>query len=626
VRPFLILLGEAAWLRSVASGTKVLEAVRALSDLAVRKRCTGPLMPSDIDPDMVPPVWRRAVYANQTLPIGSVDRDAYAVCVLEQLHRALRVWDVFADPSARWCDPRAQLLDGQEWEAVCGDILTGLGLTDPVDEHLRLKVAVLDAAWKQMTDRLTEAGDKATVRLVPANEGRTRLSVERLDALDIPESLVRLRERVAAMLPLVNLPDLLLEVHSWTGFLDAYTHVAGSGARIKDLPITLAALLIAEACNVGLTPVIDVNNEALTRDRLSHVDQNYLRADTHTAANAALIDAQARIPLAQAWGGGLVASVDGLRFVVSVRTINAGPSPKYFGYRKGLTWLNAINDQVAGIGAKVVPGTQRDSLHILDTLLNLDAGPKPDMIATDEASYSDMVFGLFSILGYRFSPRISDMGDARFWRATWPGDELSDYGALEAIARNKVNLGRIRTAWPDMLRVAGSLVTHQVRAYDLLRMLGRDGHPTPLGQAFAEYGRVAKTVHLLAMADPVDDTHRRAVNTQTTVQESRHKLGRTVFHGRRGQIYQAYREGQEDQLGALGLTINAVVLWNTTYENAAVEALREAGEEVRDEDVARLSPLVTAHLNVLGRYSFAAPHLEARLRPLRDPEETEPEP
>jgi len=39
-----------------------------------------------------------------------------------------------------------------------------------------------------------------------------------------------------------------------------------------------------------------------------------------------------------------------------------------------------------------------------------------------------------------------------------------------------------------MLRVAGSLVTSQVRAYDLLRMLGRDGHPTALGQAFAEYG------------------------------------------------------------------------------------------------------------------------------------------
>ena len=63
-----------------------------------------------------------------------------------------------------------------------------------------------------------------------------------------------------------------------------------------------------------------------------------------------------------------------------------------------------MNDQVAGIGQMVVAGTPRDSLHILDTLLNMDAGVRPEMVATDNASYSDMVFGLFSLLGYNFPP------------------------------------------------------------------------------------------------------------------------------------------------------------------------------------------------------------------------------
>jgi TnpA family transposase len=49
-------------------------------------------------------------------------------------------------------------------------------------------------------------------------------------------------------------------------------------------------------------------------------------------------------------------------------------------------------------------------------------------------------------------------------------------------------------------------LTSKVRAYDLIRMISRDGNPTPLGQAFAEYGRVDKTLHLLAMVDPVDET------------------------------------------------------------------------------------------------------------------------
>ena len=260
----------------------------------------------------------------------------------------------------------------------------------------------------------------------------------------------------------------------------------------------------------------------------------------------------------------------------------------------------------------------RDSLHILDALLNLDAGPKPDMVATDTASYSDIVFGLFRMLGYRFSPRIADLSDQRFWRAHLPGAPAGDYGLVNGLARNKVNLDKIRAHWPDMLRVAGSLITHRVRAYDLLRMLGRDGHPSALGQAFAEYGRIAKTLHLLALIDPVDEGYRRSVHRQLTVQESRHRLARKIFHGQRGELRQSYREGQEDQLGALGLVVNAVVLWNTRYIDAAVASLRAAGHELSDEDVARLSPLGHVHINMLGRYSFAA-GVGAGLRPLRDP-------
>ncbi|CAI7980594.1 DDE_Tnp_Tn3 domain-containing protein [Frankia sp. Hr75.2] len=64
-------------------------------------------------------------------------------------------------------------------------------------------------------------------------------------------------------------------------------------------------------------------------------------------------------------------------------------------------------------------------------------------------------------------------------------------------------------------------------------------------------------------------TFNRAVHTQFTFQESHHRLARKIFHGQRGELRQAYREGQEDQLGALGLVLNAVVLWNTRYLAAA---------------------------------------------------------
>ena len=64
-----------------------------------------------------------------------------------------------------------------------------------------------------------------------------------------------------------------------------------------------------------------------------------------------------------------------------------------------------------------------------------------------------------------------------------------------------------------------------------------------------------------------------------------------------------------------------MVLWNTIYLDAALAQLRAEGFEVRDEDVARLSPLGFEHINMLGRYASILPDAVARggLRPLRDP-------
>lgn len=52
---------------------------------------------------------------------------------------------------------------------------------------------------------------------------------------------------------------------------------------------------------------------------------------------------------------------------------------------------------------------------------------------------------------------------------------------------------------------------------------------------------------------------------------------------------------------------------------------REDGFDVREEDVARLSPLVRHHINMLGRYSFQLPELPGGLRPLRDPDAADKE-
>ena len=151
-------------------GERVLAAVRALPELARRRVTQKPLTGEEIDAELVTPTWKRAVYANTGLPAGAVDRDAYVVCVLEALHRALGQRDVYARPSHRWAGPRALLLEGDRWAAVREDVLAGLSLTDPAPTHLARQLITLDAAWKQTAARLGEAGDDARARVVARPE------------------------------------------------------------------------------------------------------------------------------------------------------------------------------------------------------------------------------------------------------------------------------------------------------------------------------------------------------------------------------------------------------------------------------------------------------------------------
>ena len=376
---------------------------------------------------------------------------------------------------------------------------------------------------------------------------------------------------------------------------------------------------MAEACNTGPEPLIRSDVPALKRDRLSWTGQNYIRDDTLTAANAMLVATQNRLALANLWGGGEVASADGIRFVVPVRTVHAGPNPKYYGVGRGVTWYNLISDQFSGLNDITVPGTLRDSLILLAVVLEQQTDLQPTQIMTDTGAYSDIVFGLFRLLGYRFCPRLADVGGTRFWRI----DPQADYGLLNTISAHNLSLQKIAPHWDDMLRLAGSLKLGKVPAAGIMRTLQVGDRPTRLAQAIAEFGRIDKTLHTLTYID--DEAKRRGTLTQLNRGEGRHSVARAVFHGKRGELRQHYREGQEDQLGALGLVLNMIVLWNTIYIEAALNQLRTEGFFVTDGDVARLSPLLYEHINMLGRYSFSVPEAVAKgkLRPLRDPSDND---
>jgi TnpA family transposase len=228
----------------------------------------------------------------------------------------------------------------------------------------------------------------------------------------------------------------------------------------------------------------------------------------------------------------------------------SGRSPQHVNDAPG----DAVGEQFTGLNAIPVPGTLRDSLVLLAVVLEQQTELKPTWIMSDTGAYSDVVFGPFRLISHRFCPRIADIGGTRFWRR----DRQADYGKLNGVSQHQLKLQRIAPHWDDMLRLAGSLLQERVPATGIMRTLQVGDNPTRLAQTIAEFGRIDKTLHSLRYID--DKDMRRGTLTQLNRGEGRYSVARVVFSGKRGELRQRCREGQEDQLGALGLVVNMIVL------------------------------------------------------------------
>jgi len=139
-------------------------------------------------------------------------------------------------------------------------VLTALGLPADPDRKLEELAEEVDQAYRQVADGL---GANTAVRIAGG-----RIELEKLGPEPEPAGTLAVREAVAAMLPRIDYPELILEVNARTGMFDAFTHITGSDARPEDLDISLAAVLLAESCNIGWTPVVKPGTKALTRGRL----------------------------------------------------------------------------------------------------------------------------------------------------------------------------------------------------------------------------------------------------------------------------------------------------------------------------------------------------------------------
>ena len=411
------------------------------------------------------------------------------------------------------------------------------------------------------------------------------------------------------LLPHVKITELLEEVDRWTGFTRHFTHLK-TRDQAKDKSLLLSVIL-ADGINIGLTKMAE-SCPGTTYAKLSWLQAWHVRDETYSAALAELVNAQFRHPFAANWGRSSTSSSDGQRFRVGGRAESTGHiNPKY-GAEPGRLFYTHISDQYAPFHTKVINVGIRDSTYVLDGLLYHESDLRIDEHYTDTAGFTDHVFALMHLLGFRFAPRIRDLADTKLYT---PKRDVR-YDALKPMIGAALNLKQIRTHWNDILRLAASIKQGTVTASLMLRKLGSYPRQNGLALALRELGRIERTLFILDWLQSAELRHR--VQARLNKGEARNALARAVFFYRLGEIRDRSFEQQRYRASGLNLLTAAIVLWNTVYLQRAVDTLRK--QEPLDEALlSYLSPLGWEHINLIGDYvwrSRSIPPL-GRFRPLR---------
>lgn len=539
--------------------------------------------------------WQKHVYDDD----GSINRHYYEMAALTELRNHIRSGDVSVQGSKQHKDFEEYLIPKEEWLET--DLHHNrLAVSSSAEEYLNERMDSLRKRLQAMSENVDE------LEGVSIEKGKFR--IDRLEK-DTPEDAKAFSSSLYSMLPRIKLTDLLMEVASWTGFDEQFIHASSSRPPKGEEKSILLAALMAMGTNIGLTKMADAT-PGINYHQMAHASQWRLYDDAMNKAQATLVNFHHQLALSTYWGDGSTSSSDGMRVQVGVSSLHAESNPHY-GSGKGATIYRFTSDQFSSYFTKVINTNARDAVHVIDGLLHHESELNIEEHYTDTAGYTDQVFGLSHLLGFRFAPRLRDLSDTRLYVIDKPGE----FPTIEKLLRGRINTKVILENYDDVLRLAHSIREGKVSGSLIMGKLRSYSRQNRLATALREMGRIEKTIFILDYIS--NEAIRRRIQRGLNKGEAMNALARALFFGKRGELRERALQDQLQRASALNILINAISVWNTVYLTEATKVMSEKGI-LQDQMIKHISPLGWEHINFLGEYNFDIKRMTGlnSLRPL----------
>lgn len=565
-------------LRSAPVAEDILKAVGILIDLYEGKIKR---LPEKLPSGFIRKRWEELVFTE-----NGTDRKFYELCIFSELKNHLRSGDLWVQGSRQYKDFEDYLIPTDRFTEMRDQNQVPLDVALNVEEFLSERMELLSNKI-QIVCKLIESNELPDSSII-----NDRIKIKPLENT-VPEEAEVVGKKIYNLLPLIKITDLLKEVDHWTGFTDKFIHLK-SGNKVDDKNLLLTVIL-SDAINLGLRKMSEAS-PGTSYAKLSWLQAWHIRDETYSSALAEIINTQSAHPFSSYWGEGKTSSSDGQRFATGSYAQRTGNiNPKY-GSNPGVQFYTHISDQYAPFHTKVINVGVRDATYVLDGLLYHESDLQIEEHYTDTSGFTDHVFALMQLLGFKFAPRIRDLNDKKLFIP----ESSTGYSALSEHIGGTINSKKIIQNWDEILRLAASIKNGTVTASLIVKKIGSYPRQNGLAVALRELGKIERTLFMLDWY--MSPELRRRVTAGLNKGEARNALARAVYFNRFGEVRERSFENQRYKASGLNLVTAAIVSWNTVYIEKAVEHLKEQGEEINEELLQNLSPLGWEHIHLTGDY------------------------
>ncbi len=361
---------------------------------------------------------------------------------------------------------------------------------------------------------------------------------------------------------IIPLLEVLTVVEQVCGFTSVFNHHGINYVPKRPEQKLFFAAILGFGCNIGIRK-FSFMSKGIRTSSLETTALHYFTPEALIQANDKLLSFSNSLPLTSHFRKEedfVHTSSDGQKFDVSVASLVASPSFKYFGNGRGVTLYSFLDESGQLFYSTVFSAAEPESHYVLDGLTHNEV-VMPNAHSTDTHGFSEPVFAVTGLLGIEFRPRFARFHHQQLYSI----DVVRTYKeqGLKIVPDIKINLEHLENNWDDILRLVCTIKLGYSKASTLFRRLNSYSKQHPLYKALKDLGRLYKTAYIYQYMD--DELIRKTVSGSLSKIESSNNFSKAITIGNNQELIWATRKEQLIAEGCKRLIANTVNAYNLLF-------------------------------------------------------------